>query len=133
MSFRVSISHFFCEIAVNQILNKKYILANKSLARALGESKNCTRANILLGDIYSEEKLYEEAIVCWKKIEFQQPEYLGLVAPKIIMTFQTLNKLNEGLSMLARFFEIYKLKSLLNVLYGAVLSNEGPAQAEIIA
>ena len=82
VSFRVSISHFYCEIAVNEILNKKYSLAKKSLAQALEESKNCTRANILLGDIHSEEKLYEEAIVFWKKIEFQQPEYLGLVAPK---------------------------------------------------
>jgi lipopolysaccharide biosynthesis regulator YciM len=133
VSFRISVSHFFCEIAVNQILNKKYTLAKKSLERALEESKNCTRANILLGDIYSEEKLYEEAIVFWKKIEFQQPEYLGLVAPKIIDAFQTINKINEGLSILARFFDIYKLKSLLNVLYEAVLANEGPAQAENIA
>ena len=133
VSFRIPISHFFCEIAVTQILNKKYTLAKKSLERALEESKKCTRANILLGDIHSEEKLYEEAIVFWKKIEFQQPEYLGLVAPKIIVAFQTLNKINEGLSTLARFFDIYKLKSLLNVLYETVLANEGPKQAENIA
>jgi lipopolysaccharide biosynthesis regulator YciM len=133
VSFRIPISHFFCEIAVTQILNKKYTLAKKSLERALEESKNCTRANILLGDIHSEEKLFEEAIVFWKKIEFQQPEYLGLVAPKIIVAFQTLNKINEGLSTLARFFDIYKLKSLLNVLYETVLANEGPKQAENIA
>ena len=133
VSFRISISHYFCEIAVSQILNKKYALAKKSLKQALEESINCTRANILLGDIYAEEKLYEEAIVYWKKIEFQQPEYLGLVAPKIIVTFQALNKVNEGLSILARFFDIYKLKSLLNVLYETVLENEGPNQAENIA
>ena len=84
VSFRISISHYFCEIAVNQILNKKYTLAKKSLNQALEESTNCTRANILLGDIHAEDKSFEEAIVYWKKIEFQQPEYLGLVAPKII-------------------------------------------------
>ena len=86
-----------------------------------------------MGDIHAEEKLYEEAIVYWKKIEFQQPEYLGLVASKIIVAFQALNKMNEGLSILARFFDIYKLKSLLNVLYETVLANEGPKQAENIA
>jgi lipopolysaccharide biosynthesis regulator YciM len=133
VSFRVSVSHYFCEVAVNHILNKKYILAKKSLSRALEESTNCTRANILLGDIYAEEKLYEEAIVYWKKIEFQQPEYLGLVAAKIINASQGLNKVNEGLSILARFFDIYKLKSLLNILYETVLANEGPKQAENIA
>jgi len=133
VSFRVSISHYFCEIAVSQILNKKYLLAKESLNKALEESVNCTRANILLGDIYAEEKLFEEAIVYWKKIEFQQPEYLGLVALKIIITFQTLKKGNEGLSIVARFFDIYKLKSLLNILYETVLKNEGPNQAENIA
>ena len=133
VSFRISISHYFCEIAVNQILNKKNILAKKSLNQALEESKNCTRANILLGDIYAEEKLHEEAIVYWKKIEFQQPEYLGLVAPKIINSFQALDKINEGLSILSRFFDIYKLKTLLNVLYENVLINEGASQAENIA
>jgi lipopolysaccharide biosynthesis regulator YciM len=109
------------------------MLAKKSLNQALEESKNCTRANILLGDIYAEEKLYEEAIVYWKKIEFQQPEYLGLVAPKIINSFQALDKINEGLSILSRFFDIYKLKTLLNVLYENVLINEGASQAENIA
>lgn len=133
VSFRVSISHYYCEIAVNQILNKKYVLAKKSLSQALEESINCTRANILLGDIYTEEKLYNEAIVCWKKIEFQQPEYLGLVAPKIINAYQSLKKVNEGLSILARFYDTYKLKTLLNILYETVLKNEGASQAEEIA
>ena len=133
VSFRISISHYLCEIAVNQILNKKYTSAKKILNKALEESKNCIRANILLGDIYAEEKLYEEAIVYWKKIEFQQPEYLGLVAPKIINTLQATGKINEGLSILARFFDLYKLKTLLNVLYENVLANEGASQAETIA
>ena len=133
VSFRISVSHYFCEIAVNQILSKNYTLAKKSLNQALEESTNCTRANILLGDIHAEDKSFEEAIVYWKKIEFQQPEYLGLVAPKIITTYQTLNKVNEGLSILARYFDIYKLKSLLDVLYETVLANEGPNQAENLA
>ena len=133
VSFRISVSHYFCEIAVNQILSKNYTLAKKSLNRALEESINCTRANILLGDIHADDKSFEEAIIYWKKIEFQQPEYLGLVAPKIITTYQTLNKVNEGLSILARYFDIYKLKSLLDVLYETVLVNEGPNQAENLA
>jgi len=133
VSFRISISHYLCEIALNQILNKKYSLAKKTLIKALKESKNCIRANILLGDIYAEEKLYEEAIVYWKKIEFQQPEYLGLVAPKIINTLQVTGRVNEGLSIIARFFDLYKLKTLLNVLYETVLANDGAKQAETIA
>ena len=105
----------------------------RDLENSLEESINCTRANIFLGDIYTEEKLYNEAIICWKKIEFQQPEYLGLVAPKIINAYQRLKKVNEGLSILARFYDTYKLKTLLNILYETVLKNEGASQAEEIA
>ena len=37
------------------------------------------------------------------------------------------------MSILARFFDLYKLKTLLNVLYESVLANEGANQAETIA
>ena len=46
--------------------------------------KNCVRANILLCDISEHEGKFDEAISFWKKIEYQRPEYLGLVASKII-------------------------------------------------
>ena len=54
-------------------MNKKYGLARTYLKKALEESKNCVRANILLGDIPYEEKKYDDAVVYWKKIEYQQP------------------------------------------------------------
>jgi len=80
VSFRENISHFCCEIAVVHILEKNIEKANKSLIKALDEYKDCVRANILLGDICESEEKFEEAISYWKKVEYQQPEYLGLVA-----------------------------------------------------
>ena len=74
VSFRIPISHYFCELATNNLMNKKYGLAKTYLKKSLEESKNCVRANILLGDIAYEEKKYDDAIVYWKKIEYQQPE-----------------------------------------------------------
>ncbi len=98
-------------------MNKKYGLAKTYLKKALEESKNCVRANILLGDIAYEEKKYEEAIVYWKKIEYQQPEYLGLVMQKIISAYEIQNNINEALSILSRYYDLYKLKTILNSLY----------------
>ena len=92
VSFRIAISHYFCELATNNLMNKKYGLARTYLKKALEESKNCVRANILLGDIAYEEKKYDDAIVYWKKIEYQQPEYLGLVMQKIISVYETQDK-----------------------------------------
>lgn len=133
VSFRIPISHYHCEVATTLIMDKKYDLAKISLNKALNESKNCIRANILLGDIALEEKLYDKAIVFWRKIEFQQPEYLGLVSSKIVNVLQIQKKMSEGLSVLARYYDLYKLKTLLSTLYEAVLLNEGAEKAEDIA
>ena len=129
VSFRENISHFYCEIAVVQILDK----ANESLGKALNEYKKCVRANILLGDICEDEERFEEAISYWKKVEYQQPDYLGLVASKILNAYQRLNKINEGLTVLSGYYDLYKLKTLLSILYSAIMSNEGPEKAETIA
>ena len=133
VSFRVAISHYHCEVATSYVMNKKYEQAKKSLQKALEESKKCVRANILLGDIALEEKLNSDAIVYWKKIEFQQPEYLGLVGLKLMNTYQLEGGTNDGLSVLARYYDLYKLKTLLNTLYSSVLKNEGVNQARDIA
>jgi lipopolysaccharide biosynthesis regulator YciM len=91
------------------------------------------RANILLGDIAYEEKKHEEAIVYWKKIEYQQPEYLGLVTQKIISAYEIQNNINEALSILSRYYDLYKLKTILSSIYELVLKNEGVERAEEIA
>jgi len=114
-------------------MNKKYGMAKTYLKKSLEESKNCVRANILLGDIAHEEKKYDEAIIYWKKIEYQKPEYLGLVIQKIISAYEIQNNVNEALSILSRYYELYKLKTILGSLYKLVLKNEGIERAEEIA
>ncbi len=133
VSFRDNISQFYCEIAVIFILEKKNALAKDTLMKALDEYKNCVRANILLGDVSEVEGKFEEAISYWKKIEYQQPEYLGLVASKILSAYQRINMPNEGIAVLSRYYELYKLKTLSGVLYAATMSNEGPEKAESMA
>ena len=39
VSFRIAISHYFCELATNNLMNKKYGLAKTYLKKALEESK----------------------------------------------------------------------------------------------
>jgi len=133
VSFRENISHFYCEIAVVHMLEKNTNEANESLRKALNEYKNCVRANILLGDICENEERFEEAISYWKKVEYQQPDYLGLVASKILNAYQRINLLNEGLTVLSSYYDLYQLKTLLSILYSAIMTNEGPEKAETIA
>jgi len=103
------------------------------LEQALNANKNCVRANVLLGDIEAEANEHKAAISTWKRIEFQKPEYLGLIAPKLLASYRALNQTAEGLSLLQTYLQTYQLTSLLNVLYEATMQEQGAESAAKLA
>lgn len=131
--FRIEISHYYCEMAVKSKLANDTHTARFELEQALNANKNCVRANILLGDLEVETDAHKAAISTWKRIEFQKPEYLGLIAPKLLNSYRALNKTADGLNLLQTYLQTYKLSSLLNVLYEATLAEEGAESAARLA
>lgn len=131
--FRVEIAHYYCEMAVKSKLANDTHTARFELEQALNANKNCVRANVLLGDLEAEAGAHQVAISTWKRIEFQKPEYLGLITPKLLNSFRALNKTSEGLNLLQMYLQTYKLPSLLNVLYEATLAEEGAESAAKLA
>lgn len=131
--FRVEVAHYYCEMAVKSKLENDLHTARFELEQALNANKNCVRANVLLGDMEAEADAHKEAISTWRRIEFQQPEYLGLIAPKLLASYQALNQTTEGLTLLQTYLQNYKLASLINVLYEATLAEKGPESAAILA
>ena len=131
--FRTEISHYYCEMAVKSKLANDTHTARFELEQALNANKNCVRANVLLGDLEAEAGDHKVAISTWKRIEFQKPEYLGLIAPKLLNSYRALNQTKEGLALLQTYLQTYKLPSLLNVLYEATLAEEGAESAVKLA
>ena len=131
--FRVEISHYHCELAVKSMLANDIKTAKFELEQALNTNKNCVRANVLLGDLEAEANAHQAAISTWKRIEFQQPEYLGLIAPKLLNSYRALNQTAEGLALLQTYLQTYKLSPLLNVLFEATLAEEGAESAAKLA
>ncbi|MDO9365191.1 MAG: lipopolysaccharide assembly protein LapB [Methylotenera sp.] len=131
--FRVEISHYYCEMAVKSKLENDTHTARFELDLALNANKNCVRANVLLGDLEAEAGDHKAAISTWKRIEFQKPEYLGLIAPKLLASYRALNQTAEGLSLLKTYLKTYQLSALVNVLYEATLAEEGAASAATLA
>ncbi len=131
--FRKEIAQYYCEMAMTSILSGDTHSAGRELNLALEANKNCVRANIMLGDIEAEAGAHRAAISYWKRIEFQQPEYLGLVATKLLKSYRALKKLNDGLIQLSEYAETYKLPSLLTGLYEATLAEEGAENAAKLA
>ncbi len=131
--FRVEIANYYCEMAVKSKLANDTHTARFELDQALNANKNCVRANVLLGDLEAEANNHKAAISVWKRIEFQKPEYLGLIAPKLLASFRVLDQIDEGLSLLQTYLQTYQLNSLLNVLYEVTLAELGAENAAKLA
>ena len=133
VTFRVEIAQYYCELAVNFIIAQNSKAARSQLALALDANKNCIRANVLLGDLEAETGAHKVAISFWKRIEYQQPEFLGLVAGKMLKSYRADGDLKTGLNQLNTYLETYKLPSLMSVLYEATLAEEGAEKAAKLA
>jgi lipopolysaccharide biosynthesis regulator YciM len=131
--FRKEIAQYYCELAMNDIIAQKPDAARNLLHMALDANKSCIRANVLLGDIEVNQGAHQAAISHWKKIEFQKPQYLGLIAGKMLKSYRSNNQLKEGLAQLNTYLETYKLPTLMSVLYEATLAEEGPDKAAKLA
>jgi lipopolysaccharide biosynthesis regulator YciM len=131
--FRKEIAQYYCELAMNDIIAQKPDAARNLLHMALDANKSCIRANVLLGDIEVNQGAHQAAISHWKKIEFQKPQYLGLIAGKMLKSYRANNQLQEGLAQLNTYLETYKLPTLMSVLYEATLTEEGPDKAVKLA
>ena len=131
--FRKEIAQYHCELAMNAMIDQQQDSVRLHLANALDANKKCVRANILLGDLESQSGSHASAISHWKHIEFQQPEYLGLIAPKLLKSFSATNKADEGIALLKDYLESYKLPSLMSALYEATVTEEGAVSAATLA
>jgi lipopolysaccharide assembly protein B len=145
ISYRKEIAQYYCELAVNAIIQQDWQNAKGHLAQALDANKNCVRANVLLGDMAAQQEDHAAAIAFWKRIEMQDPEYLGLVAQKMLKSYAALHEgdgliagnmskgLKEGLDQLSHYLESYQLSSMMSVLYEATLQAEGADTAAKLA
>jgi lipopolysaccharide assembly protein B len=131
--FRKEIAQYYCEQAVHCMLSNDRINGKKYLDQALDANKNCVRANVMLGEMEALAGNHDVAISIWKRIEFQQPDYLGLIAAKMLASYRMLSKAEEGLDLLKTYLQTYKLPSLLNVLYEAAIAQQDADSAAKLA
>ena len=133
VSFRKEVAQFYCEMAIKSILDQDAHTARHELGMALDANKSCVRANMMLGDMEASAKAHKLAISLWKRVEFQKPEYLGMVANKLLNSYRELDALDEGVALLRQYFQDYKLPSLLSVVFEITLAEQGADAAANLA
>jgi lipopolysaccharide biosynthesis regulator YciM len=131
--FRKEIAQYHCELAMNAMIDQQPDQVRVHLTNALDANKKCVRANVLWGDLEMQSGSHAAAISHWKHIEFQDPQYLGLIAPKLLQSYAAIDKTQEGISLLKTYSENYKLPSLMSALYEATIAAEGAESAAKLA
>ena len=126
---QIEIAHFMCELASNEAVAGRYQAAHQYLDEALSINRRSVRASLLLGEFEAAQGRHEEALAIWRRIESQQPDFLPLVAAKMLASFKALGRTAEGLALLKHYLEKYASIDMLNVVYQATLENEGIATA----
>ncbi|HSI96382.1 MAG: lipopolysaccharide assembly protein LapB [Methylophilaceae bacterium] len=131
--FHKEIAQFHCELAVEAAAAVGVEQAKKHLVEALAANSECVRATIMLGDMEAAAGARLEAIAIWKRVEQQRPQYLGLVASRLLENYTAQDKTGEGLELLKMWMEKYSLPSILNIIYEATLKHEGADAAAKLA
>lgn len=125
-NFHVEISHFYCELAVQQIIHSDYIQALSYLDKIATVNRKCVRASILEGDIYYAQGEYKKAINAWVKIENQNYLYITKVVDKLFQTYAHLNSVKQGLNLLKGYARLYPELHLYESIYHKMLDYEKP-------
>ena len=81
------VAEYYCELAAAEMIRSRPDVAAEHLKSALDRNRKCVRASLLQGDIAVQQERQQDAIVCWQRIEQQDPTYLALVAKRLLEAF----------------------------------------------
>ncbi len=120
-TFHVEISHFYCELARQQIIHSDYTQALNYLEKVALVNRKCVRASILEGDIYYAQGEYKKAIEAWSKIENQNYLYIPTVLTSLFQAYAHLDLVKQGLNLLKGYARLYPELNLYESLYYKML------------
>ena len=123
------IAHYACELAVVAQREARSDDAARHLDGAVAANARCVRANMLRGDWLAAAGKHQDAIAAWRKIEQQNPDYLGLVAEPMFASFEAIGQSREGLDVLRGWQQQYPALDVLSALFKATLENGGAVAA----
>lgn len=90
-SFDDVIAQYYCELAEESLQVRNYLGARDHIKKAFAADRKCVRASILLGTIEAAEGRHREALRAWRRVEEQDPHYLGEVAQSIAESYRALH------------------------------------------
>ena len=123
------IANYYCESAILSHQQGLQSEADAHLDAALAANKKCVRANLMKGEWLAAVGQHDKAIEVWRRIEQQNPAYLGLMADQILVSFEAIGKTGQGLSELRALQQQHPALDMFNAIFHATMKSEGAAAA----
>ena len=120
---------FYCELAAEELERKQADAARAHLQQALQSDPQAVRATMMLGDMEGTTQHPDLAIEIWQRIEQQNPQYLPLVAERLLEAYRHSGREQAGIATLQGYLAQYPSLDLMNVLFQAILQRDGAAAA----
>ena len=120
---------FYCELAAGEIAGGQLDTARAHLNQALEANPKSVRASMMLGDMESAAGNHAGAIEIWQHVEQQDPQYLPLVAERLLTASQQSGRGDEGIALLQKYLVKHHSLDLVNVLFNAILKRDGAEAA----
>ncbi|WP_018149921.1 lipopolysaccharide assembly protein LapB [Leeia oryzae] len=118
-AWQAEVAQFHCELAHRAMSELDWPTATLNLEAALNVHRKCVRATIMLGDLALAQKLPEEAIKIWRRVESQDAEFLPMVAERLLRTYEQQSRLDEGLALLKGLYLSHPSLDLLeHIIHG---------------
>jgi lipopolysaccharide assembly protein B len=123
------VAFFYCELAAGEIAKGQLDAARAHLDQALAANPQSVRASMMLGDMESAAGNHAAAIETWQHVEQQDPQYLPLVAERLLAAYQQSGRGDEGIALLQQYLVKHHSLDLVNVLFNAILERDGAETA----
>lgn len=118
-------AYFYCELAAKELVQQQTNVARSYLDKALAAYPQAVRATIMLGDIERDAGNHRQAIATWKHIEQQNPQFLPLVAERLLESYRHEGSQDEGISLLQGYLAGHPSLDMMNIVSTAVLQRDG--------
>ena len=122
-------SHFYCELAEEEIENERLSRARDYLRQASAMDKHNTRVSMLFGNLEALSGNYKEAIKNYLRVKKQDPSFLADVFVPLIECYEKTGKQNELNKFIDSTMSEEKDTSVLIALAGYLEQDRGQEQA----
>jgi len=119
------IAQFYCELAQDELVHTHPDAALAMLEKALAADRHNVRATILMGDVHLAKGEVEAALLAWRRVEHQSVPHAALVAQRLMDGYRSVGRPQEGVNLLKNYLAEAPSIDLLEVVFKAVLEQDG--------